>query len=297
VEQGSGGARFFFAGKGRLRLHHDHFNSALDVRYRYADGSYDPEGLARIRHFFRSRDDGREGAIALRLIELLAYVQDRYRPRRMTLLSGYRSTEFNEHLRAGGGATAQASLHTQGLAADITLAGVNHGRVWRDLRDQRTGGVGYYRGGHFLHIDTGPPRFWEETSSRVSENLSTGNARAFVRTDFDRYPGIDGAVAELHNVTALPLLIAPQATLTGDGTGSQVTIAPEAGTHVEDRDGCFAITAPAEAYRFRVRARDDTRASRRSPSGARSTLVLTTCVPRIEKTPVELVSNPIEIRF
>ena len=117
--------RFFFAGNGHLKLSHAHFGTTLDVRYRRADGSYDPDALRQIQHFFRSREDGREGAISLRLIELLAYVQDHFHPRQMTLLSGYRSPEFNEDLRAAGGQAAQTSLHTQGLAADVTLTGVD----------------------------------------------------------------------------------------------------------------------------------------------------------------------------
>ena len=161
----------------------------------------------RSSHFFRSREDGREGAISLRLIELLAYVQDHFHPRQMTLLSGYRSPEFNEDLRAAGGQAAQTSLHTQGLAADVALQRRRPAtRCGASCATLRTGGAGYYRKGNFLHLDTGPPRFWEETTSRVGENLSAGNARIFLRTDFDRYPTIDGAVCSLYSVTAFPLL-------------------------------------------------------------------------------------------
>src|SRR5262249_14819064 len=67
--------RFFLAGGGHLVLQHGHFNTSLDVRYRHADGTYDPAALAQIRHFFRSREDGQEAPISLRLIELLAYIQ------------------------------------------------------------------------------------------------------------------------------------------------------------------------------------------------------------------------------
>ena len=129
--------RFFFAGDGHLTLSHAHFAEKLDVRYRRADGTYDPAALARIRHFFRSREDGREAPISLRLIELLAYIQDHFHPRQMTLLSGYRSPEFNADLRAAGQKAAQASLHTEGLAADIAFAGVDLKRLWGQLRQLR----------------------------------------------------------------------------------------------------------------------------------------------------------------
>jgi uncharacterized protein YcbK (DUF882 family) len=261
------------------------------VRYRRADGTYDPDALRQIRHFFRSREDGREGKVSLRLIELLAFIQDRYRPRQMTLLSGYRSPEFNEDLRAAGGATAQASLHTQGLAADVVLTGVDLRRLWRQLRERRTGGAGYYRTGNFLHVDTGPPRFWEETTSRVSEHLSAGNARVFARTDFDRYPTLDGAVVTVHGVTAFPLLIATHALVVSPRGGSRLRLEP-VGSGIERRGGCWAITGAADAYPWRVVHAEPVTARR---SDGLPHIVLSTCEPRIERTPLEIESNPIEI--
>lgn len=276
--------RFYIHGDGRLRLHHAHFKSTLDVRYRRTDGSYDPGALAEIQHFFRSRGDGREGRISLRLIELLGYVQSRYHPRRMTLVSGYRSPEYNEGIRSAGARAAQTSLHTQGLAADVTMSGVSLKDLWTDLREQRAGGAGYYRSGNFLHLDAGPPRFWEETTSRVTENLSADNARIFVRTDFDRYDDINGAEVELHSITAFPLSIRREARL-----GDAAVIIEPAGAAPELRDGCLVIAEPAAAYRFRVRTVDTPHPAGKVP------LVLSTCEPRIGRTKPELVSNPVEV--
>src|SRR5262249_31361391 len=109
--------RFFLAGSGRLMLQHGHFDTTLDVRYRRADGSYDPTALAQIEPFFRSREDGRQTPIDLRLIEMLSYIHDHYHPRQMILTSGFRSPEFNADLRNNGGGVAQASLHTEAMAA------------------------------------------------------------------------------------------------------------------------------------------------------------------------------------
>jgi len=279
--------RFFFAGNGHLKLAHAHFAEKLDVQYRRADGTYDPAALARIRHFFRSREDGREAAISLRLIELLAYVQDHFHPRQMTLLSGYRSPEFNADLRAAGQKAAQASLHTEGLAADIAFTGVDLKRLWGHMRQLQAGGAGYYRSGKFLHIDTGKPRFWEETTSRVDENLAAGNARVFLRTDYDRYPSLNGAVLSLHSITAFPMRIAPEARVATVGGSATVRLEPLSGA--VDRDGCISIDAPADAYALRV-----TGGPSAVPTG-RGDVVLSSCEPRIERTPAEIVSNPIEL--
>jgi len=279
--------RFFFAGNGRLRLAHAHFAETLDVRYRRADGTYDPAALARIEHFFRSREDGRAGPVSLRLVELLGYIEDHFHPKQMTLLSGYRSPEFNADLRAAGQKAAQASLHTEGLAADIVFSGVDQRRLWLQLRELQSGGAGYYKTGHFIHVDTGRPRFWEETTSRVDENLAAGNARVFARTDFDRYTDLGGGIVSLHSVTVYPLLVAPTATLVGTNGTTSVQLAPGDGTVA--RDGCIALDGPAADHQLKVVG-----VGAAAPRG-RGHLELTTCEPRIERTPPEIDTNPVEI--
>jgi uncharacterized protein YcbK (DUF882 family) len=55
---------------------------------------------------------------------------------------------------------ATRSLHLEGRALDIRLQGV----ALADLRDAalelRAGGVGYYPGERFVHLDTGRVRRW-----------------------------------------------------------------------------------------------------------------------------------------
>lgn len=285
--------RFFFAGDGHLVLRHAYFNTALDVRYRHRDGSYDPAALAQIEHFFRSREDGRAAPVALRLVELLAYVQSHYHPRQMILLSGFRSPEFNADLRNAGRAAAQASLHTEAMAADIMFAGLDMGRLWRQLRDLGVGGVGYYRQNKFLHIDTGPARFWEASTSRVRENLSADNARIFLRTDFDRYQHLEGAVCNLYSVTAFPVLVSARAALVGPSGIRGVTLQPVNGA-AANPDGCFAVQPGPETHAFRVRAIDAASNTSAGPL-APAHVVLSTCEPRPGKTAVEIESNRIEL--
>jgi len=277
------GSRFLFSGNGRLRLQPAESKTGLDVQYRRHDGTYDPSALQSIRHFFRSHSDNREGDISLRLIELLGFVQERFHPRSMTLMSGYRSPEHNAGIRAAGAQAAKASLHTEGLAADVKFSGVNLRDVWVQLRELETGGAGYYRSGSFLHIDTGPARFWEETTSRVSEDLSAGNARVFARTDFDRYADLRGAEIKLHSVTAFPLRVATEAKLVGAANTATVQLAPGPGT--TSADGCIEIPEYASAYVLKVIE---------ASHSAYGHLMLKTCEPRLEKTPDEIESNIVE---
>ena len=275
-------ARFFFSGDGVIDLYNAHFDEHLTVRYRDADGTYDPAALARIEHFFRSRDDGQSGPLSLRLIELIDFFQDRYRPSRLTLVSGYRSPDFNQSLRKAGHRVAQASLHTEGLAADLHPDDVDLRRLWLDLRTLAVGGVGLYQADGFIHVDTGTARFWEPATSGVEKNLSADNARLFARTDFDRYTDLNGAVVGLHAVTALPLRIDRTAHL-GDRS---LTIVPLGSGIAADGD-CFVISEPAARYEFRV-------VTALSPPLQRLPIRLHTCAPRIGKTTRDIDTNPVE---
>jgi len=276
--------RFFFSGDGHLTMSHGHFDERLELRYRHADGSYDEAALARIAHFFRSREDGAEGEIALRTIELIDFVEDRFRPQAMVLISGYRSPEFNEELRGRGARAAQSSLHTEGLAADIAFRGLDLKKLWVELRELKLGGVGYYRKDGFLHLDSGRPRFWEPQTSKVEKGLARGNAKIFARTDFDRYAGLGGATIRLHSVTALPLRLAREAVLEGHALRLEA-----ASAGLREEDGCLVISEPAAAYRLRVAA------GQALPAPARGAIRLRTCEPRVEATPEQFETNSIEL--
>lgn len=275
-------SRFFVSGDGHLRLEHAHFGTRIDVRFRDANGVYSAEALASLRTFFRSRDSNREGPLSLRLVELLDYVEDRFQPSRIVVYSAYRSPELNASL-AG---TARTSLHTQGLAIDVGLEGVDLRPAWDRLRAMRFGGVGYYAAGGFLHLDGGAARFWEASTSRVGEDLSAGNARVFARTEFDRYATLDDIEVTLHSVTATPLGLRVQVS-----PGLRlVPISPG----IVERDGCLWIETFDDEYRFTLEA--DSAAARHADLSGRSVrLDLSTCSPRVDRTPESIAANAIEI--
>ena len=76
------------------------------------------------------------------------------------IISGYRSPETNEMLRQQGRGVARGSQHLNGKAIDVRLRSVDTA-VLRDaaIALQR-GGVGYYKGSDFVHVDTGRVRRW-----------------------------------------------------------------------------------------------------------------------------------------
>ncbi|HUI27420.1 MAG TPA: DUF882 domain-containing protein [Candidatus Kryptonia bacterium] len=281
------GGRFFFSGDGTLTLEDAHSGAKLRARFRRPDGSYDSAVLAQLRHFMRSRGDDREGEVSLRLIEQLDYIEDLARPKHLRLASGYRSPAYNGDIRARGGQAASASLHTQGLAADLQFDGVNIRQLWHRIRGLGCCGVGYYKEGNFLHIDVGPPRFWEAATSKVDQNLSGGNARIFARSDFDRYGRLAEAQLRLYSVTAFPLRVANTATaLVGEQRGV-VRIAP-AGDVRSDGD-CLVIDG-GDQFLLHVTASDPL------PAHRRLRVRLATCEPRLERTPETFETNEIELQ-
>jgi len=76
------------------------------------------------------------------------------------VISGFRSPRTNAALRASGGGQARHSLHMVGQAIDVRLGDVRS-RVLRDAAlELALGGVGFYPGEDFVHLDTGRVRRW-----------------------------------------------------------------------------------------------------------------------------------------
>jgi uncharacterized protein YcbK (DUF882 family) len=76
------------------------------------------------------------------------------------VVSGYRSAATNAAMRRRGAGVAKHSYHINGRAVDVSLPGVQLAQLRRAARDLKSGGVGYYPGSRFVHLDTGPVRSW-----------------------------------------------------------------------------------------------------------------------------------------
>jgi uncharacterized protein YcbK (DUF882 family) len=117
-----------------------------------------PEVLSR---FLRCRFSDQERPMDARLADLLSAVAARFGQSELWVVSGYRAPRFNTMLRKKLGEVARNSLHTRGEALDIIVPGADLGQVSKFLRKLKKGGVGYYPGSEFVHMDVGPVRFWE----------------------------------------------------------------------------------------------------------------------------------------
>jgi len=117
-----------------------------------------PEVMSR---FLRCRFSDQELPMSPRLADLMMAVIGKFGRPELWVVSGYRSPRFNTMLRKKLGEVARNSLHTRGEAVDFILPGAPLDQVASFLRKLKKGGVGYYPGSEFVHMDVGPVRFWE----------------------------------------------------------------------------------------------------------------------------------------
>jgi hypothetical protein len=84
-------------------------------------------------------------------------------------------------LRRRSRAVAKNSLHMHGMAIDISFPGRELGQVRRAAEALGAGGVGYYPGSGFIHLDSGPVRTWSQRG-KVAAGTDGASSRASRRS-------------------------------------------------------------------------------------------------------------------
>jgi len=144
-----------------LAFDHTHTGERISLVYAVGD-RFLPDALTTLNGFLRDHYSGQVGVIDPQLFDLLFQL-------RRTLgtdspyqvISGYRSPATNTRLRnTRGGGVAKHSLHMDGKAIDIRLAGVPLADVRDAAKSLQGGGVGFYQSEQFVHVDTGRVRYW-----------------------------------------------------------------------------------------------------------------------------------------
>jgi uncharacterized protein YcbK (DUF882 family) len=127
----------------------------------FRNGAYDQTTLLRVAYTLRDFHSGDVHTIDPMLLDALFELQiraDHDKP--YQVISGYRNSATNAELKKTIHAVAEHSMHMQGRAIDIRVAGV----ATKKLRDialtMNRGGVGYYPDANSLHLDTGRVRSW-----------------------------------------------------------------------------------------------------------------------------------------
>lgn len=140
----------------------NNLNTGETLKTEFFNGKgYNASELSRLNHFFRDYRANKVTTIDPRLFEHIYRLQmmlDTTKP--VQLISGYRSVDTNNELRARSSGVAKHSYHTLGKAMDFHIQGVQLSNIRKAAMKMRMGGVGYYPSSNFVHIDTGPVRAW-----------------------------------------------------------------------------------------------------------------------------------------
>jgi uncharacterized protein YcbK (DUF882 family) len=151
----------YSAGRERsLSFLNTHTGESVSAVY-WADGAYRDEGLTALDRVLRDHRTGAIHAIDTRLFDLLHALRGDLRTRSpYHVISCYRSPATNASLRSQGRAVAEHSLHMEGKAMDVRVPGVRLDDLHEAAVARRAGGVGYYSGPSFVHVDVGRVRYW-----------------------------------------------------------------------------------------------------------------------------------------
>ncbi len=144
----------------RLVLHNTHTLESLSVEY-CRDGSYCAPALAAVDQVLRDHRNGAVHRMDPELLDVLHAVAGHCeRDAEFEVISGYRSPESNAAMHARSPGVAAKSLHMEGRAIDVRLVGCDLARLRDAGLALGRGGVGFYRGPQFVHLDTGRVRTW-----------------------------------------------------------------------------------------------------------------------------------------
>jgi uncharacterized protein YcbK (DUF882 family) len=143
-----------------LSFYNLHTEEKLSLTYS-EKGKYVSGALSELNHFLRDYRTGDVHTVNPELYDQLHRLQSMVEtPGAFHVISGFRSPKTNNSLHEHSGGVAKNSLHMQGCAIDIRLPGKDLSHLHKAALAMAAGGVGYYPGSDFIHLDTGRVRHW-----------------------------------------------------------------------------------------------------------------------------------------
>lgn len=275
---------FFLSGDGCL-----YFQGSQKTCFRNNDGSINEAGLARVNKIFGAHygDGVRAQNMSLRFLEFLSFLQGHYNHAPMKLLSGFRPPKYNQSLRDKGKLAAQSSMHIEGAAADIIFPSVLSVEIFPYIKGLNCCGVGYYHG-NAIHVDTGPARYWDETTSGTEKKEPQQNEKVIVQSTFDRYHAGSDVVFQLMRVTEYPVEIPMKWEWVREGDGKTFPMTVQAELATPSAKNCRQVSDRAAARQLLASLPQDI------PAGKYQAR-LTFCSRNSDKMPASILSNIIEV--
>lgn len=144
-----------------IKLYNIHTGEHLKATF-WSKDHYVLSEFEKINYFLRDFRTGEVQPIDHKLLDLLYSIHlIRDTNKAFKVISGYRSPKTNQMLRKRSEGVAKNSFHLKAQAIDINLPGTQLKDLKKLAVFLRRGGVGYYPRSGFMHIDTGPIRYWE----------------------------------------------------------------------------------------------------------------------------------------
>ena len=180
-----------------LSFFHTHSKESLTVTFK-VNGRYDEAALAKINQFLRDWRNHKETKMNPHLFDILWEVnRDTGGKQPIQIISAFRSPETNEMLRSRSSGVAKHSQHTLGNAIDFRIPDVALADLRAaGLRLQR-GGVGFYPGSDFVHMDTSTIRHWPRMTRDQLARVFPDGKTVHVPTDGVPMKNFQVAAAEL----------------------------------------------------------------------------------------------------
>ncbi|HEU4615083.1 MAG TPA: DUF882 domain-containing protein [Kofleriaceae bacterium] len=122
-----------------------------------------PPSVAEMDTFLRCHFTNEATQMEPKLIPTVVAAAKQFKMDVVYVISGFRHPKYNLMLRKKGHQVARDSQHTHGNAIDFTFPGMTLDQLHRLhawVKSRRLGGVGIYPSSKFVHMDTGPVRFW-----------------------------------------------------------------------------------------------------------------------------------------
>ncbi len=156
----------FLANHGRfstnrsLAFQNPHTGDKLSLTY-FEKGRYLSDALEEISFMLRDYRTGDEHPIDPELLDQLHDLKQILALNQpFDVVCGYRSPLTNAQLHAEHTGVASNSFHIHGRAVDIRIERFDLRRIHNAALAMHRGGVGYYPGSNFIHLDTGTFRTW-----------------------------------------------------------------------------------------------------------------------------------------
>ena len=146
----------------RLRMTSTHTAEQVDLVFHDGE-AFVPGALAELDRFLRdpyTNDVHEIDPAVLDLAWAVARAADRPAGT-FEIVCGYRSPSTNARLHAASPkGVASNSLHLSGKAIDLRMRGLPTSHLRDEALRLQRGGVGFYAGQDFVHLDSGRPRSW-----------------------------------------------------------------------------------------------------------------------------------------